>query len=121
MLMAITWPQTVSSLERQHPPWIFRGKSADLIQLPKVVLGEREFNRCEIVLKLVEPFRTNNDRGHHRRVGTKKLPARSERGRWGQGRLAGCFEEVIGAAHAPLSHQVVQTLALLNCRTSGQR
>src|ERR1700676_2380027 len=66
MLMAITSPQTVSSLERQYPPWIFRGKSADLIQLPKLVLGEREFNRCEIVLKLVETFRANNDRGYHR-------------------------------------------------------
>jgi hypothetical protein len=66
MLMAITWPQTVSSLERQYPPWIFRGKSADLIQLPKLVLGECEFNRCEIVLKLVETFRANNDRGYHR-------------------------------------------------------
>src|ERR1700677_496124 len=66
MLMPITWPQTVSSLERQYPPWIFRGKSADLIQLPKLVLGEGEFNRCEIVLKLVEAFRANNNRGHHR-------------------------------------------------------
>src|ERR1700722_8338837 len=66
MLMAITWPQTVSSLERQYPPWIFSEKSADLIQLPEPVLGECEFNRCEIVLKLVEAFRANNDRGHHR-------------------------------------------------------
>ena len=52
MLMAITWPQTVSSLERQHPPWILRGKSADLIQLPKLVLAECEFDRREIVLNL---------------------------------------------------------------------
>src|ERR1700724_2855633 len=66
MLMAITWPQTVSSLERQHPPWILGGKSADLIQLSKLVLGEFEFDRREIVLKLVEAFRANDDRGHHR-------------------------------------------------------
>ena len=66
MLMPITWPQTVSSLERRYPPWIFRGKSADLIQLPKLVLGEGEFNRCEIVLKLVEAFRANNNRGHQK-------------------------------------------------------
>src|ERR1700677_2811048 len=66
MLIAITWPQTVGSLKRQYPPGIFRGKSADLIQLPKLVLGECDFNRCEIVLKLVEAFRANNDRGYHR-------------------------------------------------------
>jgi hypothetical protein len=65
-LSAITWPQTVGSLERQHPPWILRGKSADLIQLPKLVLGECEFDRREIVLKLVEAFRANDGRGYHR-------------------------------------------------------
>src|ERR1700722_19708473 len=65
-LPAINWPQTVGSLERQHPPGILRGKSADLIQLPKLVPGEWEFDRCEIVLKLVEAFRANDDRGHHR-------------------------------------------------------
>jgi hypothetical protein len=65
MLIAINWPQTVRSLERQRPPWILRGKSADLIQLPKLVLGECEFDRCEIVLKLVETFRANDDRGYH--------------------------------------------------------
>src|SRR5947209_7944012 len=37
-LPAINWLQTVGSLERQHPPWILRRKSADLIQLPKLVL-----------------------------------------------------------------------------------
>lgn len=65
-LRAIDWLQAVGSLERQHPPWILRGKSADLIQQPKLVLGEREFGRREIVLKLVEAFRTNDDRGYHR-------------------------------------------------------
>src|ERR1700682_2936647 len=65
-LPAINWPQTVGSLERQHPPWVLRGKSADLIQLPKLVLGEFEFDRREIVLKLVEAFRANDDRGHYR-------------------------------------------------------
>ena len=54
-----TSSQTVGSLERQHPPWILRRKSADLIQLPKLVLGECEFDRREIVLKLVEAFRAN--------------------------------------------------------------
>jgi hypothetical protein len=44
-LPAINWLQTVGSLERQHPPWILRGKRADLIQLPKLVLGECEFSR----------------------------------------------------------------------------
>src|SRR6202035_3103990 len=63
---AINWLQTVGSLEWQHPPWIFRGKSADLIQLPKLVLGECELDRREIVLKLVEAFRANDDRGYHR-------------------------------------------------------
>src|SRR2546421_11523107 len=34
MMMSTTvsrriWPQTVGSLERHHPPWILRGKSAD--------------------------------------------------------------------------------------------
>ena len=60
------WPQTVGALERQHPPWILRGECADLIQLPKLVLGEREFDRREIVLKLVEAFRANDDRRYHR-------------------------------------------------------
>src|SRR6266478_7789318 len=66
MLIAITWPQTVSSLKRQHPPRILGGKSADLIQLPKLVLGECKFDRREIVLKLVEAFRANDDRSYHR-------------------------------------------------------
>src|SRR5580700_6795963 len=35
--MAISWPKPVSALERQHPPGILRGKSADLIQLPKFI------------------------------------------------------------------------------------
>src|SRR6266850_5547363 len=64
MLIAITWPQTVGSLERQHPPWILSDKSADLIQLPKLILGEFEFDRFEIVLKLVEALRANDDRGY---------------------------------------------------------
>jgi hypothetical protein len=45
MLPAINWPQTVGSREGQHPPRILRGKSADLVQLPKLVPGEREFDR----------------------------------------------------------------------------
>src|SRR6202790_2583119 len=65
-LPAISWPQTVGCLERQHPPWILRRKSADFIQLPKLVLGESEFDRREIVLKLVEAFRANDDRGYNR-------------------------------------------------------
>src|SRR5882757_2368416 len=64
-LAAINWLQTVGSLERQRPPWILRGKSADLIQLPKLVLRECEFDRREIVLKLVEALRTNDDRGYN--------------------------------------------------------
>src|ERR1700694_2778851 len=66
MLSAINWLQTVGSLEWQHPPWIFRGKHADLTQLPKLVLGEYEFSRREIILKLVEAFRANDDRGYYR-------------------------------------------------------
>src|ERR1700732_1562724 len=65
-LPAIYWLQTVGSLEWQHPPWIFRGKHADLIQLPKLLLGEYEFSRREIILKLVEAFRANDDRGYYR-------------------------------------------------------
>src|SRR6202162_5504953 len=65
-LPAINWLQAVGALEWQHPPWILRGKSADLIQLPKLVLGECEFSRREIILKLVEAFRPNNDRGYCR-------------------------------------------------------
>src|ERR1700687_2437288 len=65
-LPAIKWLQTVGSLEWQHPPWIFRGKHADLVQLPKFVLGEHEFSRREIILKLVEAFRANDDRGYYR-------------------------------------------------------
>ena len=61
MLEAIAWPQTIGALERQHPPWIVKGKSADLIQLPELILGECEFDRREIVLKLVEAFRANDD------------------------------------------------------------
>src|SRR5712672_2681162 len=64
-LAAINWLQTVGSLERQRPPWILRGKSADLIQLPELVPGECKFDRREIVLKLVEAFRANDDRGYH--------------------------------------------------------
>lgn len=59
-LPAINRLQAVGPLERQHPPWILRGKRADLIQLPKLVLGECEFNRHEIILKLVEAFRAND-------------------------------------------------------------
>ena len=55
-LPAIDWPQTVGSLERQHPPWILGRKSADVIQLPELSLCECEFDRGEIVLKLVEAF-----------------------------------------------------------------
>src|ERR1700722_15533742 len=64
--MAISWPEPVGALERQHPPGILRGKSADLIQLPKFILGESEFDRCEIVLKLVKAFCADDDRGYHR-------------------------------------------------------
>src|ERR1700722_4154543 len=39
-LPTISGPRAVGSLERQHPSWILRGKSADLIQLPKLVLCE---------------------------------------------------------------------------------
>src|SRR6202045_4718746 len=65
-LPAINWLQTVGSLEWQHPPWIFRGKHADLVQLPKLVLGEVGFSRREIILKLVEAFRANDDGGYCR-------------------------------------------------------
>jgi hypothetical protein len=61
-LPAINQLQTVGSLEWQHPTWILKWKSADLIQLPKLVMGERELHRREIVLKLVEAFRGNDDR-----------------------------------------------------------
>jgi hypothetical protein len=44
-LPAINWPETVGSLDRQHPARILRRKSADLIQLPKLVWGECEFDR----------------------------------------------------------------------------
>ena len=65
-LPAINWLQTVGSLEWQHPPWILMGKPTDLIQLPNLVLRECEFDRREIILKLVEAFRANDDRGYHR-------------------------------------------------------
>src|SRR6266436_7135929 len=42
-LQAINWLQTVGSLEWEHPPWILWRKRADLIQSPKLVLGESEF------------------------------------------------------------------------------
>jgi hypothetical protein len=51
MRMPISWPQAVSSLERQRPPRILGGKGADLVQLPKLVWGECEFDRREIILK----------------------------------------------------------------------
>jgi hypothetical protein len=53
---AINWLQTVGTLERQHPPWILTEKSADLIQVPKLVLGQCAFDRRESVLTLVEAF-----------------------------------------------------------------
>src|ERR1700674_3971155 len=65
-LPTISGPQAVGSLERQHPPRILGGKSTDLIQLFKLVLCESEFDRRKIVLKLVETFRANDDRGYHR-------------------------------------------------------
>src|SRR5580704_3674571 len=65
-LKAINYLPTVGSLERQHPSWILRWKSADLIQLPKLTLSECEFDRLEIVLKLVEAFCANDDRGYDR-------------------------------------------------------
>src|SRR6476660_9947024 len=64
-LPTINGLQTIGSLGRQHPPWILGGKSADLIQLPKIVLGECDFDRREIVLKLIEALRANDDRGDH--------------------------------------------------------
>src|ERR1700733_2363041 len=64
-LPAINYLQAVGSLEGQHPSWIFWRKDADLIQLPKLVLGECEFDRREIVLKLVEAFCANDHRSHH--------------------------------------------------------
>src|SRR3984893_14014650 len=65
-LPTINWIQAVGSLEWQHPPWVLRGKRAALIQLPKLVLGECEFSRREIILELVEAFRANDDRGYYR-------------------------------------------------------
>src|ERR1700733_4917027 len=65
-LPTVSGPHAVGSLERQHPPWIFRGKSADLIQLPELVVCECEVHRREIVFKLVGAFRTNDDRGYRR-------------------------------------------------------
>src|SRR5258705_2272808 len=65
-LPAINWLKTVGSLERQHPPWILKGKSADLIQLPKLVLSECEFDCREIVPKLAKSFRAYDARGYHR-------------------------------------------------------
>src|SRR4029077_13700705 len=64
-LPTINWLQTIGSLGRQHPPWILGGKSADLIQLPKLVLGECDFDRSKVVLKLVEAFRADDDRSYH--------------------------------------------------------
>jgi hypothetical protein len=69
MLRAISRPQTVGSLERKRPSWTLRGKSTDLIQLPKLVLGECELDRREIVLKLVEAFR-------ERDIGTGSISAK---------------------------------------------
>ena len=54
---AINWLQKVGALEPQHPPWILTGKSADLIPVPKLVLGPCEFDRRESVLTMVEAFR----------------------------------------------------------------
>src|SRR6185295_12686591 len=65
-LPTINGLQTIGSLGTQHPPWILAGKSADLFQLPKLVGGERDFDRSKIVLKLVETFRADDDRGDHR-------------------------------------------------------
>ena len=75
-LPAINWLQTVGSLEWQHPPWILGGKRADLIQLPKLVLSEREFNRREIVLELIEAFRANDDRGSRNYLRQSETPGR---------------------------------------------
>jgi hypothetical protein len=63
---AINWLQTVGALERQRPPWILTGNSADLIQVPKLVWGQCEFDRRESVLTQVEAFRANDDRGYYR-------------------------------------------------------
>jgi hypothetical protein len=63
---AINWLQTVGARERQHALWILTGKNADLIQVPKLVLGQCEFDRREGVLTLVEAFRANDDRGYYR-------------------------------------------------------
>src|SRR6476660_5831919 len=65
-LPTINWLQTIGSLGQQHPPWILGGKRTHLIQLPKLVGGECDFDRSKIVLKLVEAFRANDDRGDHR-------------------------------------------------------
>jgi hypothetical protein len=100
-LPAIGWPQAVGSLEREHPPWILRGKSADLIQLPELVLCECEFHRREIVLKLVKAFRTNDDRGYHRLC---QEPRERETGRT----TSVCFRN--------RSHDVEDSSTLAACR-----
>src|ERR1700683_2573157 len=66
MLRAVNWLQTIGALKPQHPPWILWGKIADFIQPPELVLGEGDFDRRQIVLKLVAALRANDDRSHHR-------------------------------------------------------
>src|ERR1700722_16382761 len=65
-LPTISGTHAVGSLERQHPSRILGGKSADLIQLFELIECECQFDRREIVLKLVGALRTNDDRGYRR-------------------------------------------------------
>jgi len=102
MRMPISWPQAVSSLERQRPPRILGGKGADLVQLPKLVWGECEFDRREIILKLVEAFRANYDRGYH---GLCQEPCERDPGRTASVRFCDRSHEVKNLPGPLLVHE----------------
>jgi hypothetical protein len=53
-------------LKSEHPAWIFGWLGAYLIELPDFVSSKLEIRRSEVILGLVEPFRSDDNRGDDR-------------------------------------------------------
>ncbi len=53
--------QAARALEGQHPAGIFGRERADLVELPNLVLGERDIHRRHVVLQLAQAFGPDDD------------------------------------------------------------
>ena len=57
--------QPVGALGRQHPTWVLGRKRTNFVELFDFFLTQFEVDRREIVLKLIEALRSQDDGGHH--------------------------------------------------------